>query len=621
MNQIEGLRKLATIIQTEYRHKYYIENCELYEKYKTLSTGKGWEGFLHRLTSRVSLQDFQEIIDVTIDICKSVVKNLTHVFYRVTRSIGIKIEYKVEDETKKNDFEGALKTFGKWGFEGYCDKRFTDFCKIDPNGFLVIDFKGTDGTVLAIPYPVEFYSPDIIDYDYNLNLLLYLVVKQDLLKKVDEGSEMASDFTIYTQEGAVKFIARPDVEAAPMFDYTKDIARTPQSDGYRSGDLVAVKETTTIDEKGQEQTEYDIYELSIPLPYNKSGEGWVPAACIGYLPDEHHKGETFLNFFDNAVPLFEKIIKANSESDISMAKHCFGQKIQFVRPCPNGCESNNTGVFCVDNSVCPVCQGSGYMDTHRTGMDVITFPLTDANVENLNLDNVIKYVTVPLETIKYQWDHIEQLIEMAKRVMYNSEMFSRETIAQTATAKLIEMQNMMDTVSIYGVHFASMKKWILETIAAITEIKITVNVIINKGLGMLDIPQLFEMLQLANLAGANTSIIEAIQDALAYAFLGNTPAYQNYLNRKKLLPFQNKSKEQIMLILSNLPVDNYYRMMFEYGEEVLKVLENTVTDWNQLTMEAQKRYIDAELEKIKVELTPIENPAAPIVRELNSPVV
>ena len=80
MLQIEGLRKLATIIQTDYKHQYHDENVALYEKYLTLSTGKGWDGFLHRLTSRVSLEDFQEIIAVTIDICKSVTKNLTHVY-------------------------------------------------------------------------------------------------------------------------------------------------------------------------------------------------------------------------------------------------------------------------------------------------------------------------------------------------------------------------------------------------------------------------------------------------------------------------------------------------------------------------------------------------------------
>src|SRR3990167_6923764 len=127
MTQQEGLHKLATIIETDYKHQYYYENVALYEKYLTLSTGKGWEAFLHQLTSRVSNEEFEEIKNVTIDICKSVTKNLTHVFYRVTRSSGIKIEHTA---SKPEDFIEILKTFGRYGYEGYMDKRFTDFCKI-----------------------------------------------------------------------------------------------------------------------------------------------------------------------------------------------------------------------------------------------------------------------------------------------------------------------------------------------------------------------------------------------------------------------------------------------------------------------------------------------------------
>lgn len=590
MNQQEALNRLATIIETDYEHEYKKQNTELYKKYLVLSTGKGWEGFLHRLTSRVSEEEFTEIVNVTIDLCKSVVKNLCHVFYRVTRSIGIKIDWRVEDGSKKESFEDILSTFGRYGFEGYMDKRFTDFCKIDPNGFLVVEFKEVDGKDYARPYPIEYYSPNIVDYRYDLNQLVYLAVEQEVERSNGTSKVEVEDYTIYTKDGAVKFIARPDLKNAPAYDPKRK---------YVSGELIGLKEREEKNATGNMETVYDVYELLIPLPYNLE---WVPAVSVGYLTDEYTRGETFLNFFDNAVPLLEKIIKANSESDISMAKHAFPQKIQFTPPCPNNCEPNEHGTYCVDSEVCPTCHGAGHMGIHRSGIDYIYIPMTDAT-KDIKLDNIVNYVALPLDTIKWQWEHIiNDLVSFAKRVMYNTEIFDKQEVSDTATSKLIEMENMYDTLFIYAVHFASVKSFILKTIGAITSIPIEVKANVSKDFKLLGKAQLLEMLKLASDAGANSAVIEAINDELAYAFFGNSPAYNNYLQRKKLLPFQNKTKEQVMLIINSLPTTHKLRMMFSFGEEVISLLESENEGWAEFTMEKKQELIDAKLAEIEAEM-------------------
>jgi hypothetical protein len=221
----------------------------------------------------------------------------------------------------------------------------------------------------------------------------------------------------------------------------------------------------------------------------------------------------------------------------------------------------------------------------------------------VQLDNIVNYVSIPLETIKYQWEHIvNDLVSFAKRVMYNTEIFSRQEVTDTATAKLIEMENMYDTLYIYAVHYAKVKEFVLLTIGAITEIKVDVKASVSKDFKLLGKAQLLEMLQLASTAGANSAILEAINDELAYSFFGNSPAYKNYLQRKRLLPFQNKTKEQVMLILNSLPPTHKLRMMFSFGEEILGLLESENEGWSEFTMDKKQALIDGQLALIEQEM-------------------
>jgi hypothetical protein len=74
------------------------------------------------------------------------------------------------------------------------------------------------------------------------------------------------------------------------------------------------------------------------------------------------------------------------------------------------------------------------------------------------------------------------------------------------------------------------------------------------------------------------------------------------LERKKLIPFQNKSKEQVILILNSLPATHPYKLMFEFGEEVIKLLEAEHADWAQFTLEKKQQLIQEQLDTIKAEI-------------------
>ena len=595
MNQQESLPIIAKSI-LGYRHKHYERTCELYNQYLALSTGEGISDYLQRFSSRESQDAFDERLRVTVDISKSITKNLCHVFYRVTRTPGVRIGY---ETTKPEDFGDILSTFGRYGLAGYMERRFTDLVKIDPNAWVVVDFEGTDGNAYARPYPIEFYSPDVMDYGYHLSELLYLVVRQEVtVAGVDGILTNVMDYTCYTADGAVKFEARPDVESAPPF-----IATRP----YVDGELVGFNNRTEkVD--GKDKDVADVYMIVMPEPYMLSG---VPAISVGYITDELTRGESFVNFFDNAVPYQLKLIKTNSEADISACKHAFAQKLQFVRECPNNCEQDNSGTYCVDGCACKTCGGKGYIEMHTSGLDCVTIPLND-DTKDLNLDNLVKYVQTPVDTLRYQDEKVKSLIEMCKRVIYNSDIISKGEITDTAYQSMIESQNVLDTIYTYAVHYASIYSWMYKTIGEITGIDVDVKVNVSKDMSLLTRDELISLASAAKQAGLNPLLVKVINDEIAYALLGETDKYKRYIASDEVIPFNEMSAEEKMLVLQFLPKDNPYRIRAIFGNEILKELDTEHDGFYMFTDEKKNQLIAAKVaalaEQMGTESEPFNEP-------------
>ena len=74
----------------------------------------------------------------------------------------------------------------------------------------------------------------------------------------------------------------------------------------------------------------------------------------------------------------------------------------------------------------------------------------------------------------------------------------------------------------------------------------------------------------------------------------------------KLIPFQNKSKEQVSLLLSTLDNTDKYRISYLYGADIISMLENKEKEFYQYTFEKQKQLFDSEIESIALSMKPKE---------------
>ena len=588
MNQLQGFQRLYEVIKTNYRHENYKRVCELAETYEMYSTGDDIDDKLRQFSSRESDTAFSERKKVTVQICTSIVSNLTHIFYRVPRSNGVKFGWKSARNEIIDRFNNVLKNYAKDGFDSWCSQQIKDLIELDPNCWLVIENTGTKGQEILWAYPYIVSSENAIDYNYDKATLEYLIDKSETQEKNREGQLKETDkYTIYTQEGAVVIVKMPDNMMYSQANFAN---------------------SETIPD--QFNIKNDSYRVVVPDPYNLE---YVPARCVGYLLDKSTKGNTYVNMYDQIVPILEKMLKVNSELDVTMCKHAHMQKIQYVRACPNKqCSCGDDGKFYIttENNVeklCPTCGGKGYTDVSTGGLEYIYFPLPESKEDMIDLNNVVNYIGVPIDVATFQSEYLDKLIEFCKKVMYNSDIFSKQQVSETATEKILETENIYDTLYPYAINYANIYRFCIETMASLTDTSpIEIISQVNKDFKLLTKTELIEMLSAATNAGANEAVLSAINDEIAYSFYGDGMEYKRKKVTEKMLPFQNKTKEQQMLLLSQLDKTNPYYIAFMFGNEIINELSYMNPDFFEWAYEKQKQEFDKKADEIKAMLTAAE---------------
>ncbi|MDD2284708.1 MAG: hypothetical protein PHU98_06430 [Mariniphaga sp.] len=589
MNQLESFPVLYNIIKNKIRHPYYARTVELAKDYKAHSTGRGIEDKLRQYNRTQTDEDFKALKEITVFINKSITSNLTYPYYRIPRSPGITTKFSVPDETNDDLFNSFLKTFYREGFERYMHVRIKDLIETDPNTWLIVDFEGTDGTTYPVPYVFESPSKATLMYEYKNQILDYLVNENEIYL-IDENGENkeVETYTIYTYEGAIKITEQPDDMNYPKIDNIDNFKIPGNSFTFN--------------------IETNSYVVYIPLPYNLSR---VPAMPVGYIQDKLTDGNTFLNIYDNCLPWLEKIIKVNSEIDVTMCKHAFPQKIQQVERCRNeNCQMQEDGFYYTDWPMrvkCTSCAGTGVMPTHSSGLDVIYIPFPDTGVftDMANLDNIVKYVVTPTDIPKFQKEMLEYYIEQCKKTQFNSDIFNKTSGSpeKTATESIIEIENIGDTLYPYALKYSEIYSFLLTMISEITKIDIDINCNVSKDFRLfLTKTELLGLLKASKDAGSPESIINSIQDNIALSMLGDSAEFQKYKFAKLVIPFAGKTKEQQALVLSQLSNTDDYYIRFVYGSDVIARLEQENPDFWLLTDEKKLEAFNAKIAEIKVNM-------------------
>ncbi len=552
MDKERGLEVLVDVVKNNKTHQDYQRVVDLASKYFKLVTGNGIEKLLQKIITRETDEEFAQRTAITKSVCPAILNSTKLPFQKATRKQPIvrMIDFEGDAETKKLKLENHISRY--WGdksLEKYLEYAFVDYNYTDPNAFLITEFDEFDPLVEnAEPYPFVATSEEAIMYEYQNEILQYLIVKLPI---------------IYLDRGTPQ----------PGFKYTlylgyDMIVLTQVSEGEYNGSIGNESEGEYI------EIEKKFYLLVYLEPKNDK----VPAIRFGFIRDAETKGRTFVSVFHSVLAYLEKTLKIDSELDLSTAMVAFPQRFMYVTPCKNpGCAKGQL----LDGTICPVCNGSGEQPVHRGTQDFITLTLPKDPADIIDLERLMVYKSPPIELLTFQKDYIEYLKKSVHAMMFNADLFTREEVSVTATEKILETDNMNDTLYPFARHYSSTWEFTVKDIATDTDLSegLIIQHKFPNDFKMKSLNELMTELKTAKEAGASTSTISAIEDDINEILYSDRPDELKEIRIKnEINPFRGYSESDIRFIISQNNVPIYTRTLWENFESIFQDLEAKYQD-------------------------------------------
>jgi len=300
---------------------------------------------------------------------------------------------------------------------------------------------------------------------------------------------------------------------------------------------------------------------------------------------------------------------------MSFALHVFLQKFAYYPACPgyHGMEEGqhvdyacNKG-YTPDGSTCKMCKGRGTI-AHTSSQDVVEMSLPDSKEEMFDLDKLIHYASTPTEIVEILDKYIDKLEEKCFRAVYTSDIYEKNTVAQTATSKVIDMQSVYDALKPYASFYSFAKVKTIILIAKYRDIYKNL-VVLHKfptNLRFETVAQLLERLQAAKNAEASESILQEINEDIADQLFIDNPVRLKELQVKSMFdPFNGKSDATVQFNISNNLLTQRDKVIYANFPQIFNDLEYDQIKANQnaevsvsfyyLNFDEQKKRFDAKV--------------------------
>ena len=566
---------LFNSVQSKTRHSFYERVCKVYDKAFAYATGDGIDKYMRQFHRREDNEMFKQRLDLTSNILQMVVSTLDFLLIKASRSSAIHCDYVNTNRQKEIDLIETDNNFhANKSIYDYFKKYQRHYDRTDPNAWLIVEFESTDGKELAEPYPFHVSSKQAVDFEYINGLLNYLLIEVE--SKEYKGY---NDYTLYTPNQNIKLKAEKNEEILNSLVNDLDVRDI--------NGVIYVR----LDKR--------LYSLIVPNAHNI---GWVQARRYGYNLDSVTNCSTFVPFWWSAEPILTKIINVNSELDLSLALHNFPQKLVYTMRC--SAEGCNCGRL-PDNTVCKSCNGTGRQKVHTTGQDVIELALPDSKEEMIDLNSLIAYIYPPIDGMRFTDEKLTALIKMCKEAVYNSDTYTRNEISDTATGLNIGMESIYDTIYPYAVNLAESWEFVVNTSAKIIDAyeELIVTATVDKDFKFKTKSELLKELNDAKLAGANESIIRAIQHDIMIAIFDEKPSELIKYNIKdKFFPFSGKTEAEIIGLMAGPYIPNEVKVLYSNFGNIFDELERENENFYELNSLKQKELIGAKVTEISLRL-------------------
>lgn len=609
----DGAKILFDTINLKLRHQDYEWVKKIANDYTCYATGHGIDKKLKQFNGRESIEAFNQRVALTQcntpDIFNSCVKPLYKVG-RTPATINIAWEGKDAKETtdrKKKLLDAGKNFWGKKDVGKYVRQRMADLDGTDPNSFVIVEFKEAVDPkrpeIKANPYPFEANSAEAINYVYKNNELQWLIVLNGLLiYDKEKKSQIGEKYYTYLDN---ETITAEQIHADGVSDYLSANPSVIQITDYAKSfqlDPTNIYLFNTLEENVDARRYYiiKIFEHKI---------GFVPAKRFGTIADSETRGRTCKPLIFAAQSYFEKSIKTMSEFDLTNCLHTFPQKLQYSDPCPGektdhgwmGCQN---GMRPDGKAVCGACQGSGFK-VHHSAQDIIQIRMPKELNEIVSLENVLVYKHPPIDLLEFQKKFaFYELRQAAQGAVYNSDVFSRQEIAQTATSKIIDLDAVYDTLTPFADSWSEMYEHIYKCIASLRDIAdgLILNHTFPNDFKMESFPMLLDNLQKANTSGAPSHVKKALNKKITHKMYIDEPDQILKIETKdKFYPFAGKTESEVNFILANDLTTKFNKIFYANFDLIFSDIEfdqgSKELDFYQMDEKMQRDIINKKVQE------------------------
>ncbi|MEN6568994.1 MAG: hypothetical protein ABFC18_03175 [Rikenellaceae bacterium] len=542
MDRVEGYGLLKKIIDKNIVHEDYDHVTKLADKYYKMKTGDGIDELLHKIETRVTDEEFEQIKRIYKSIIPSTLNSTKMPFLKATRKLPKKtIDFETDSEKKEAELQEYInKYWGDKSLEKFMEYAYVDYNYIDPNAFLITEFDEFDPRVeKASPYPFVASSTQAIMFEYKNEILQYLVIKTPNKYFVDNIENNGDRYTMYLGWDTI------------VFDQIGSINRPENAD-----DTIEIRSKY-----------YAVY-------YYEPKNDKVPAIRFGYLRDEETRGRTYVSVFHCVIQLLEKTLKVDSELDLSCAMVAFPQRFAYTTPCRNpGC---NKG-YMADGKTCDKCNGTGTEPFHKGTQDVVTLALPRDVDQMIDLNNLLVYKGPDIGLLQFDSDFLDRLEKKVHQKMFNADLYTRDQVSTTATEQLLEADNLNDTLYGFAQNYSSIWIFVVRDIATFTDLGkgLILTHQFPKDFKFKTLTELMTELKMAKDANASSSTIAAIEDDINELLYADRPDDLRRINVKNMLnPYRGYSETDIRFIISQGNTTQYQRTLWENFESIFQDLES-----------------------------------------------
>lgn len=557
MDLKEAKLRSESNISLSFRHKDYKKTLEIKKLNLQVTTGEDMQTLIPMFELREDKKLWEQRVSLFVEPVTQITSPINDKFYGVKR-IRANRSIITSDINKQELLQNAEKYFyGRMDLDSFMENHLDQLSMIDPNAFYVVSFDPFVTGQKPNIYPLIFGCEQVHDFLYKPNGDLdFLFLSVDVQIRTENfKTKKVTDYYCLSEGNTIVY---------RQIDGDRNLAKNENQYEFVSAN--GKKFLVTTLKSGSEK-----------LTKNET-----PAKRLGYI--NHKNNNKILDTpMRPMLSILRDIIRDKSELDLAKRCHSFPQKIMYDDSCvgevhisPNRTCVN--GYIQGTKEVCSTCGGDGFK-VHRSSQEVVKLKKPKTKEEFFPLDELIKYLVVDLDSVKFLDEQIKANISLCERAIFSSSTTNQaglnaNTENKTATQTIISTDEYNYVLDGWAKNRAEWFMFTLRIIGQIFDTEVEVSYSYNGKYVMESEENMVSKLKLLVEAGVSEQIIDEQENRLAKVIFDNDEnALLRYNCKRVFLPFRGRSKDEIQGLLDGSNVTKFSKVLYSNFVEIFEDIE------------------------------------------------